>query len=251
MSVSYFFKSDENRLAYVRIAASENNYSSPAVMFLGGFKSDMMGTKAMYLQDKCVASGCEFVRFDYSGHGLSDGEFVDGTIGSWKMDAQYILDNVVTSKEVVLVGSSMGGWISLRLLIDNPSRIKGVIGIAAGPDFTKDIENKMGQGEVEMLERLGRLEVPNDYGDDPYIFTQRLLEDGREQSVLHGEYDISCPLTIIQGKLDADVPWEKALKIKECFKGRETKVHLIDDGDHRLSRDEDLEIIYNAIKEMV
>ena len=248
MGVSYFSGAKSNRLAYVRSAPRLGDFSLPAIMFLGGFKSDMMGTKAIYLEDKCVASGHEFVRFDYTGHGLSDGDFVDGTIGSWKADAQDILDNIVESREVVLVGSSMGGWIALHLLIDNPSRIKGVVGIATAPDFTKDIEAQMGQVERDMVENLGRLEVPNDYSDDPYIFTKDLLDDGRAQSILHNEYEISCPLTLIQGKLDADVPWRKALKIKECFKGPATNVHLIDDGDHRLSRECDLEIINNAIK---
>ena len=190
MSVSYFSENRDIRLAYVRTAPSGEGCSLPAVMFLGGFKSDMMGTKAIYLEEQCAARGQEFIRFDYTGHGLSGGEFVDGTIGSWKRDAQDILDHVVTAREVVLVGSSMGGWVSLRLVIENPARVKGVIGIAAAPDFTKDIEARMGQAERDMVQDIGRLEVPNDYSDEPYIFTQDLLEDGRVQSVLHEVYNI-------------------------------------------------------------
>lgn len=247
MGISYFSENRALRLAYVRVAPSAEGCALPAVLFLGGFKSDMMGTKAIYLEEQCTARGQEFVRFDYTGHGLSDGVFVDGTIGSWTRDAQDILDHVVMAGEVILVGSSMGGWIALRLLIEYSARIKAVVGIAAAPDFTKDIEARMGQAERDMVEKIGRLEVPNDYSDEPYIFTKDLLEDGRAQSILHGHYSISCPLTLIQGKLDADVPWEKALKIQECFQGLNTHIAFVEDGDHRLSRDQDLALINTHI----
>lgn len=250
MCVSYFSENRALRLAYVRIAPSAEGCALPAVLFLGGFKSDMMGTKAIYLEAQCTARGQEFVRFDYTGHGLSEGAFVDGTIGSWKRDAQDILDHVVKAREVILVGSSMGGWIALLLLIEHSARIKGVVGIAAAPDFTKDIEARMGQAERDMVEEIGRLEVANDYSDEPYIFTKELLEDGRAQSVLHEEYRISCPLTLIQGKLDADVPWEKALKIQECFQGPNTHIEFVEDGDHRLSRDQDLILINTHIMKL-
>lgn len=247
MGVSYFSENRALRLAYVRVAPSAQGRALPAVLFLGGFKSDMMGTKAIYLEEQCAARGQEFVRFDYTGHGLSDGVFVDGTIGSWKKDAQDILDHVVMAREVILVGSSMGGWIALRLLIEHSARVRGVVGIAAAPDFTKDIEARMGQAERDMVEEIGRLDVANDYSDEPYIFTKDLLEDGRMQSVLHERYSISCPLTLIQGKLDEDVPWEKALKIQECFQGPHPHIEFIEDGDHRLSRDQDLALINTHI----
>ncbi|PCJ03285.1 MAG: alpha/beta hydrolase [Alphaproteobacteria bacterium] len=212
-------------------------------MFLGGFKSDMAGTKALYLEEKCSARGQEFVRFDYTGHGVSDGAFVDGTISAWRQDALDILDHVVTGRDVVLVGSSMGGWIALRILLERPDRVKGLVGIAAAPDFTKDVEEQMSAADRQMMADLGRLEIPNDYSDEPYIFTKALLEDGQEQSLLHKTYRISCSLTLIQGKLDADVPWEKACRIKECFQGPNTDIIFIEDGDHRLSRDDDLAVI--------
>ncbi|PCI54930.1 MAG: alpha/beta hydrolase [Alphaproteobacteria bacterium] len=250
MNVSYFSENRALRLAYVRTASSEGGHSLPAVLFLGGFKSDMMGTKAIYLEAQCTARGQEFVRFDYTGHGLSDGVFVDGIIGSWKQDAKDILDHVVMAREVILVGSSMGGWIALRLLIEHSARIAGVVGIAAAPDFTKDIESRMGQAERAMVDKIGRLEVANDYSDEPYIFTKELLEDGRMQSVLHENYSISCPLTLIQGKLDADVPWEKALKIQKCFQGPAAHIEFVEDGDHRLSRDQDLALINTHIMKL-
>ncbi len=242
MTISYFTSSSGLNLAYVHIRATQEGQHLPAVMFLGGFKSDMEGTKALYLEDKCRIRGQEFVRFDYSGHGESDGAFVDGTIGSWMRDAQAILDNLV-ERDCILVGSSMGGWISLLLLLECPERIKGVIGIAAAPDFTRDVENQMSKDQREMMETLGRLEIENDYSNEPYIFTKALIEDGRKNSLLTDTYRIDVPIVLIQGKQDEDVSWEKANKIKECFKGPSTEVIFIDDGDHRLSREEDLVLI--------
>ena len=242
MAVSYYTKDDGLKLAYVHVPASGEGENLPAVMFLGGFKSDMEGTKALYLEEQCRMRGQEFVRFDYSGHGESEGEFVDGTISAWAGDAWDILDNIVT-RDVILVGSSMGGWISLLLLLERSECVKGVVGIAAAPDFTKDIEAEMSNAEQEMMERQGRLEVPNDYSDEPYIFTKALIEDGRERSLLNKTYRINVPLVLIQGKLDEDVKWEKAVLILTCFQGPDTQVVFVEEGDHRLSRDQDLALI--------
>ncbi len=241
MNVSYI-----NNLAYVHIKASGDGAKLPAVMFLGGFKSDMNGTKAIYLEEQCKARGQEFVRFDYSGHGLSGGEFTDGTIGSWKNDALEIMDNIIT-RDVILVGSSMGGWISLLLLSERGERIKGMVGIAAAPDFTRDIEARMNDEQRAMVEKIGRLEIPNDYSDAPYIFTKALLEDGAKHSVLDKNHDVNIPIILIQGKMDADVPWKKTLKIQKCFKNSNIEIVFVDDGDHRLSRPQDLKLIYSSI----
>ncbi|MGH1376007.1 MAG: alpha/beta hydrolase [Alphaproteobacteria bacterium] len=242
MDVSHHINTQSEKIAYIHIPAGKTGKEVPAVMFLGGFKSDMEGTKAIYLQEQCQKRGQEFLRFDYTGHGISDGAFIDGTIGKWAQDAIDIFDNIV-SRDVILVGSSMGGWISLLLLLKRSQHIKGVIGIAAAPDFTTDIENKMTDDQRQMVIEKDRLEVPNDYSDEPYIFTRALLEDGKAQSLLTKTHDINAPLTLIQGKKDADVAWEKALKIKECFQGPETEIIFIEDGDHRLSRPEDLKKI--------
>ena len=249
MTISYFVGDNGDKLAYVHVKASSEGEKLPAVMFLGGFKSDMEGTKALYLEQQCRARGQEFLRFDYSGHGKSSGEFVDGTIGAWKKNAMDMLDNII-ERDVIPVGSSMGGWIALLLALEGNMRIKAVVGIAAAPDFTKDIEDKMGQDERDMMARLGRLEVPNDYSDDPYIFTSALLEDGNECSVLDKTHDVSVPITLIQGKRDNSVEWGKALDIKECFKGSEVEVIFIDDGDHSLSRDQDLALINKAVMKL-
>ena len=243
MSASYHVTHKGIKLAYVHTQPSEKGGALPAVVFLGGFKSDMEGTKAIFLQEECKKRGQEFLRFDYSGHGQSDGAFVDGTIGIWKNDAIAVIDHVLQGRDMILVGSSMGGWISLRILMERPERIKGVIGIAPAPDFTKDIEAQLTDENREEIAATGRLEVPNDYSDDPYIFTKALIDDGREQSLLHLSAEINVPLTLIQGKCDTDVPWEKANKIDAVFDGPQNKVIFIDDGDHRLSRDQDLRII--------
>ncbi len=250
MTISYCDASGGVKLAYIHTPSSNSGKDLPAVVFLGGFKSDMHGSKATYLEEQCKKRGQEYLRFDYSGHGKSGGEFVKGTIGSWKQDAIDVIEHVLKDRDLILVGSSMGGWIALRLLIERPDHIKGVIGIAAAPDFTKDIENMMSKEECKMMERLGRLEIPNDYSDEPYIFTKELLEDGRDQSLLYDSYDIDVPLILIQGKLDKDVPWEKAVIIKDKFVGSDTEIIFIDDGDHSLSREQDLKIINDQVKKV-
>lgn len=246
MTVQYTFNNRGERLAYVHIEGRDKTL--PAVLFLGGFKSDMQGTKALFLQAFCALRGQEFVRFDYAGHGQSEGSFVDGTVGLWADDAMVILDKVIQG-EVILVGSSMGGWIALLLLLRYRERVKALVGIAAAPDFTRDIESKMSPDEHQEMLETGRLEVPNEYSDEPYIFTQALLDDGEKNSLLDREYDLDVPIVLLQGKLDQSVEWGKALAIQACFGEGVVKVKLIDDGDHSLSRSEDLEMLREAIKQ--
>lgn len=244
MSVQYLDTHRGHKLAYVHITGSSSEL--PTVLFLGGFKSDMEGTKALFLQELCASREQEFIRFDYSGHGKSDGEFADGTIGSWAKDALDIIDHIV-KRDVILVGSSMGGWIALLVLLKRSELVKGVIGIAAAPDFTRDIELKMNPEERRMMDEYGRIEVPNEYSDEPYIFTKALLEDGETNSLLLEARAIDVPLTLIQGKLDNSVEWKKAFKIEEMFQGSKTSIILVNDGDHSLSRDQDLDLLRKAM----
>lgn len=240
MGVAHLINGRGQKIAYVY--AQGLNTSLPCVMFLGGFKSDMSGTKAVFLEAQCRARGQSFVRFDYTGHGVSDGKFEEGTIGAWRDDARDVFEKI-TQEDVVLVGSSMGGWISLLFLREGLSRIKGVIGIAAAPDFTLGIENLMTDSQKKIMQEKGRLEVPSEYSDQPYIFTKALLDDGRENCVLQESREIAVPLILLQGKMDSDVPWQKALRIADTFQGKDTEVIFIEDGDHRLARDQDLELL--------
>lgn len=204
-------------------------------MFCGGFKSDMTGSKALALEQFCAGDGRAFTRFDYTGHGASSGNFEDGTIGAWTDDAIAIIDNV-TEGPLVLVGSSMGGWIMVLAALARPERIKGLVGIAAGPDFTEDLMWARGTAaqRAELMAN-GRWVRPTAYGDDPYVITRALIEEGRDHLVLRGPIAITCPVHLLHGQLDPDVPWETSLRLAEHLGSDDVVVELIKAGDHRLS----------------
>ena len=257
MCASYYTNSHGVKLAYVHLKAEARGQGLPALVFLGGFKSDMSGTKALFLEERCRREGREFLRFDYTGHGESGGAFTDGTIGLWLEDAREMLVHVLEAQEVILVGSSMGGWLALRMLIDplpeGGPQISGVVGIAAAPDFTVDLEAQMGPEERALLDAQGYIEEPNDYSEEPYIFTGSLFEDGRRQSLLHPErpYKTGARLLLLQGKEDHSVYWEKALQIEKAFDAPQSRVVFIEDGDHSLSRPEDLALLDEQITQML
>ena len=210
------------------------------VVFLGGFNSDMTGTKAEFLAGWCEARGTPFLRFDYSGHGASGGRFVDGTIGRWAEDAACVIDALAPGPQV-LVGSSMGGWIALLLARRRAPR--ALVGIAPAPDFTEDLMWAEFPPEVrQAIERDGIWHRPSEYGA-PYPITRALIEDGRRHLLLRGALPIDVPLRILQGQRDPDVPWQHALRIAEVVSGADVRIHLIKDGDHRLSRPEDLALL--------
>lgn len=247
MSVKFLERDHGPRLAYVKTDGDSGNL--PTVLFLGGFRSDMQGTKALYLEGQmCQARGQAFVRFDYSGHGESDGAFTDGTIGGWMQDALDILD-VLTEGPVVVVGSSMGGWLALLLALQRPDRVRGVVGIAAAPDFTQEIESRMQSVQRVDLKEKGFFELPSDYADGPYIITSRFLEDGRTHCLLDREdgIDLDIPVRLIQGVRDTDVAWQTAHRIKNALRGADVEVCLVEDGDHRLSRTQDLNLIGRSV----
>lgn len=239
-------RGERDDLAYVYTQAGECGAHLPTVMFLGGFRSDMSGSKALYLEEDCRARGQAFVRFDYSGHGLSGGRFENGCIGQWRDDARDILDTIVKGP-VLLVGSSMGGWISLLLLLERADRVLGFMGIAAAPDFTLSIEAELSEEQRQEVEGKGIILVPSAYGD-PYVITRRLLENGREQCVLNRERAVNAPMTLIHGKQDADVPWQTAEAIRQQFKTKKTRIIYVEDGEHRLSRPEDLALIAGEVR---
>jgi pimeloyl-ACP methyl ester carboxylesterase len=206
----------------------------------------MTGDKATALAAFCAGRGQAMLRFDYSGHGASGGDFLDGTIGAWAADALAAIDALATGK-VILVGSSMGGWIALLTALARPARLVGLIGVAAAPDFTQRLMwDAMAPAERATLERDGVLYVPSQYGD-PTPITRKLIENGAKHAVLTGHIPIRCPVRLLHGQADPDVPWELALRIAEQVETPDVRVILVKDGDHRLSRPADLALLTGTL----
>ena len=247
MSVSFLQRPNAPSLAYRK--QDGTNKDLPTVLFLTGFCSDMEGTKAAFLAEECAKRGQSYLRFDYRAHGASEGVFEDSTIGLWKQDALDVLDEL-TKGPVVLVGSSMGGWISLLVARDRKDRVKGLIGLAAAPDFTREIVDKANNEERALLQSKGQFPLPNDYSDKPYIITQNLIDDGEDHILLEGPINIDVPVRLLQGMKDADVPWQKAHRISNALTSQDKKVYLLEDGDHRLSRPQDLELLGQLVAEL-
>ena len=230
-----------------RLAFRQVIGKAPGVLFCGGYTSDMTGTKATALEAFCRERGRACTRFDYTGHGASSGDFAKGTIGDWAGDALGILDRT-TAGPMVVVGSSMGGWIMLLLALARPERVCGLIGVAAAPDFTEDL--LLPQATPEQRRALadqGYWMQPSAYGE-PYPVTRRLLEEARAHLVLRGPIPISCPVHLLHGQRDPDVPWQTALRLAERLESDEVTVELIKAGDHRLSSPRDLAWIVAAIE---
>ncbi len=213
---------------------------SPGVVFLGGFMSDMCGSKAMALELHCQEREQAFLRFDYTGHGQSSGAFTDGTISQWANDALYVIEHLTQGPQV-LVGSSMGGWIMLLVALRLKERVCGLIGLAAAPDFTEDlIARELTDAQRQAMARDGFVQVACDYDDEPYTITQNLIDDGRINLLLGADIPLNLPVRLIQGLKDKDVPWATALKLQERLTSTDVEVTLVKDGDHRLSEPVDL-----------
>lgn len=225
--------------------------SGPGIVFLGGFRSDMTGSKAEALARFCAEHGQAFVRFDYRGHGNSEGAFKDGTIGKWKQDATDILTRLTKGPQI-LIGSSMGGWIALLLALDMPRRVAGLIGIAAAPDFTENLMwEKLTPRQKKQVETEGSVTVPSDMGDS-YPITRELIEDGRAHLLLpHRHLPIDCPVRLLHGTNDEDVPWEVSLAINEKVTTKDVKTFLVEGGDHRLSGEKDIARLIRVTEKML
>lgn len=233
-----------------RLAYHLTEGSGPGVVFLGGFMSDMEGGKATMLEAYCKMRGQAFLRFDYQGHGESDGAFADGTIGLWAKDALAVIDGLTKGPQI-LVGSSMGGWIALLAAKARPSRVKGLVGIAAAPDFTTRMwADELTADQRETILRDGMVEVPTDYGPDPYILTKALFDDGWESRVIHQPLHLDIPMRFIQGTEDLDVPWQTALDIAEAVTSDDVEVILVPGGDHRLSEKLDLKRLKRVVRQL-
>lgn len=235
----------------VSIAYHSAPGKSPGVMFCSGFMSDMTGAKALALDSYCRARGQAFVRFDYRGHGESSGRFEDGTIGGWTDDALAILDRVAQGPQIV-VGSSMGGWIALNLALARPDRVRALVGIAAAPDFTEDLMWHAFPPEAQMLlETEGVIYEPSDYSDKPYPITMTLIREARRHLRLRAPITFAGPVRLLHGMQDADVPWQRSPTLAEKLAAADVRVTLVKDGDHRLTRDQDLALLIRTVEELL
>ncbi|NOR32384.1 MAG: alpha/beta fold hydrolase [Sulfitobacter sp.] len=246
MTVAQTLKTPQGRTLAYHLTAG----SGPCVVFLGGLKSDMQGTKAVFLEDWARREGRAFLRFDYSGHGESSGDFTDGCIGDWAQDSLAAV-TALTKGKIVPVGSSMGGWQSLLLCRAIPDRIAGLVTIAAAPDFTEDgYWASFTDAQKQQLETEGRVELPSDYME-PYIITKRMIEDGRKQLVLRSALDLPFPVRFLQGTADTAVSVATAVKLLEHAKGPDMQLQLIKDADHRFSDDRCLGLMQAAVQEVL
>ncbi len=231
-----------------RLAYDLTPGTGPAVVFLGGFKSDKEGTKAIHLESWAKAQGRAFLRFDYSGHGQSSEAFTDGAIGDWFEDACAALG--LLDGPVVLVGSSMGGWISLLVSKAMPEKVVGLVTIAAAPDFTED-SMWAGFSDAQKAELAeGQVSLPSEYGE-PYVITKRLIEEGRNRLVLRDPLPLPFPVRFLQGTADADVDMSVALRLLEHAEGPDMRLTLVDGADHRFSDDTCLALIEKAVEEVL
>ena len=226
------------------------------VVWLGGYRSDMTGTKAVALEAQARTLGTSFLRFDYSGHGQSSGHYTEGTISRWLEEAMAVIDRFARGR-LILVGSSMGGWVALRLVEEfrkrgETARIGGLVLIAPAPDFTSVlIEPHLTEKERRDLAEKGYFEEASEYSPEPNRYTRALIEDGRHNLVMNGLIETGCPVHILQGMNDPDVPYGHALAIMEKIVGDDAILTLIRDGDHRLSRPEDIARIEAAVAAML
>ncbi|MGH1452061.1 MAG: alpha/beta hydrolase [Paracoccaceae bacterium] len=233
-----------------RIAYHRTKGTGPGVVFLGGFMSDMGGTKAVHLHEWAKRSGIAFLRLDYSGHGESSGGFTDGCIGDWAEDAMAAIEQLTTGPQV-LVGSSMGGWISLLMCRRMGARVAGLVTIAAAPDFTED---SMWAGfdaaqRAELMEK-GAIQIPSDY-DAPYTITRRLIEDGRNHLVLREPLDLRIPVRFLQGTADKDVDQSVAVRLLDHVTGDDIRLSLVKGADHRFSDDSCLIQIERTVEKVL
>ena len=242
------------RTIAVRAREGKSPTPGPGLFWLGGFKSDMKGTKAAALDAWAAEQGRACVRFDYSGHGESDGDFTDGTIGRWLQESVEVYAQFAKGPQVV-IGSSMGGWLALLLARELRSRkglspIAGMVLIAPAVDFTEELMWKQFSDAIKReIEDKGAWMRPSEYSEGPYPITRKLIEDGRQHLLLGRLIETGCPVHILQGVQDPDVPWRHAAELVSRFARDDVVLTLIKDGDHRLSRPEDLERLIAAVKE--
>lgn len=246
MSVTQFYDTPQGR----RIAYHKSGSAGPTIVFLGGLKSDMEGTKAVHLEAWAKVRGQAFLRFDYSGHGESSGRFEEGCIGDWHEDTLAAV-TALTQGPLVVVGSSMGGWQALLLAKAIPERIAGMVTIAAAPDFTEDSYwAGFSEAQKAALEQDGQVELPSDYMD-PYIVTKRMIEDGRKRLVLREALTLPFPTRFLQGTADEAVRSEVAYRLLDHAEGADIQLLMVKNKDHRFSDEACLALIEKKVEEMI
>ena len=230
------------RLAYHQVAGT-----GPTILFLPGYASDMTGSKALALEAWAKRSGHAYIRFDYAGCGASEGVFEEQTLAGWRDDVLAMIDDVATGP-VILVGSSLGGWLMLLAARARPDRVVGLVGVAPAPDFTDwgfTLDEKM------TILSHGRLERANPYGPAPTIYTRGFFTSGEANRLMFGEIAIDVPVRLLQGQKDRDVPWHRTCRLAELLRSADVQTWLVKDGDHRLSRDADIALLIRAIEDLL
>lgn len=230
-----------------RLAYKHRPGRTPTIVFLPGYMSDMEGTKAAALDGWAAAEGRAMLRFDYSGCGASAGDFETQTLHGWRDDALAMIDRVVQGP-LVLVGSSMGGWLMLLAALARPERVVGLVGVAAAPDFTSWGFTE--EQKVTIL-REGRLVEPSPYGEQPYVTTRRFWESAEALRLLHAPVDVHCPVRLLHGEADAEVPWSWSLALLQRLRSADVQMILVKDGDHRLSRESDIALLIATVKALM
>lgn len=235
--------------AYHKISAKQNN--KHGIIFLGGFKSDMNGTKATAIAAYAKKNDLDFIKFDYSGHGTSSGDFVDGSIDLWLEDTLRVIDQL-TNKPQILIGSSMGGWIMLLAALARPERIAALIGLAAAPDFTEElIWNYLSNEQKTILANTGQVLFNNEFCEHAYPISQKLLKESKPHILLDKEIPINIPIHLIHGMEDKDVPFSTAIRIAEKVTSKNVQISLLKNAGHGLSQPKELELIYQAIEDAI
>ena len=245
-SISRHTINHSTKIAYKRLVGK-----APGIIFLCGHGSDMEGSKALFLENWAQQQGRAFLRFDYSGHGRSDGVFLETNISNWTADAIAVLDDLSKGPQI-LVGSSLGGWIMLNVALARPDRVAGLIGIAAAPDFTEDLiwQPLDAQSRADM-QATGHIAMDNPYADDPVIYPYHLIEDGRQHLRLRGPLPIHVPVRLLQGMNDAEVPWQTATRLADCLESDDVMLHFDKTATHRFSEPAQLQLIETTITELL
>ncbi len=239
-------RADGATLAYRRVAGA-----APGIVFLAGLRSDMTGTKATYLEGYCRRRGRTYVRFDYFGHGLSSGDFAQGSVGRWAQDAIAVIDELTEGPQI-LIGSSLGGWLMLLAALARRERVYALVGIAGAPDATEELLwPRLEAAQRSELMAKGSVTLPSEYDPAGYTYTRELIEEGRRHLLMRGPIALDCPVRLLHGMCDASVPWQTSIRLAEQLASRDVTVTLVKDGDHRLSREPDLARLAVTLDELL